>query len=143
MSVEIRPVEEQEISKLAALATAIVREHFDPLVGKAQNDYMLARFQTPEAIAGQMAQGYQYQWVLEDGEPAGFMAWYPRGDHMVLSKFYVEKSHRGKGLAHAMMDALLAAVRGAGLRRVELNTFRGNADTIAVYERLGFHKLRE
>lgn len=62
---------------------------------------------------------------------------------MVLSKFYVEKSHRGKGLAHAMMDALLAAVRGAGLRRVELNTFRGNADTIAVYERLGFHKLRE
>ena len=34
--------ETEKIEALSALATAIVREHFDPIIGKAQNDYMLA-----------------------------------------------------------------------------------------------------
>ena len=44
------------VNEMSHLATDIVREHFDPLIGKAQNDYMLARFQTPQAIEEQTAQ---------------------------------------------------------------------------------------
>lgn len=141
-SVIIRPVGAEEIPALSRLATAIVREHFDPLIGKAQNDYMLSRFQTPEAITKQFAEGYRYHWVLEDGQPAGFMAWFPRGDHMYLSKFYVEKNHRGRHLAARMRDALLEAARAEGLPRVELNTNKDNSDVIAIYEHLGFTRLR-
>lgn len=48
----VQPGETEKIEALSVLATAIVREHFDPIIGKAQNDYMLALFQTVPAITG-------------------------------------------------------------------------------------------
>ena len=51
---EVRLGDEAEIEALSRLATAIVREHFDPLIGKAQNDYMLKKFQSVPAICGQL-----------------------------------------------------------------------------------------
>lgn len=55
------------VNEMSHLATDIVREHFDPLIGKAQNDYMLARFQTPQAIAEQTAHGSRYYFVRKTG----------------------------------------------------------------------------
>ena len=48
------------VNEMSHLATDIVREHFDPLIGKAQNDYMLARYQAPQAIAEQTAHGSRF-----------------------------------------------------------------------------------
>lgn len=79
------------VNEMSHLATDIVREHFDPLIGKAQNDYMLARFQTPQAIAEQTAHGSRYYFVRENGQDAGFVAFYPRDGKMYLSKFYLKK----------------------------------------------------
>ena len=59
--------ETEKIAALSALATAIVREHFDPIIGRAQNDYMLAMFQTVPAITGQLEHGYRYYFVTADG----------------------------------------------------------------------------
>ena len=33
--------EESRIKEMSKMATEIVREHFDPIIGKAQNDYMI------------------------------------------------------------------------------------------------------
>lgn len=62
--------DERGIRVMSTLATRIVREHFDPIIGVEQNDYMLARFQTPEAIAAQLAEGYEYFFVLPPKEAA-------------------------------------------------------------------------
>ena len=43
------------IREMSAVATAILRDYYDPIIGKEQNDYMLAKFQTPDAIRGQLA----------------------------------------------------------------------------------------
>ena len=95
------------VNEMSHLATDIVREHFDPLIGKAQNDYMLARFQTPQAIAEQTAHGSRYYFVRENGQDAGFVAFYPRDGKMYLSKFYLKKEMRGKGYAHEMLSFVL------------------------------------
>ncbi|SDI79732.1 hypothetical protein SAMN05421493_12828 [Pseudobutyrivibrio sp. 49] len=42
------------ISKMSHMATEIVREHFDPIIGKAQNDLMISLFQTEESISKQL-----------------------------------------------------------------------------------------
>ena len=55
----LKPEDEAGIVEMSAMATEIVREHFDPIIGRAQNDYMLQKFQTVEAIRGQLAHGYQ------------------------------------------------------------------------------------
>ena len=78
--------ETEKIAALSALATAIVREHFDPIIGRAQNDYMLAMFQTVPAITGQLEHGYRYYSVTAaDGARIGFVAFYPRGGELVLN----------------------------------------------------------
>lgn len=60
--------DKNRIIEMSRMATENVREHFDPIIGKAQNDYMIEKFQTEEAISEQLEHGYQYyftqkQWV--------------------------------------------------------------------------------
>lgn len=132
------------IQRMSALASEIVKEHFDPLIGAAQNDYMIAHFQTPEAIASQLASGYHYFFVCDDtGAPIGFLAYVLESTRLYLSKFYLYKSQRGKGYSRAMRDFIVAAARNAGLSQIELNVFKHNDSTIAAYEALGFQRLRD
>lgn len=104
-----------DVQRMSSMATAIVREHFDPLIGTAQNDYMLNRFQTPEAVSQQLAQGYRYFFVRQGEKDLGFVAFYPRGEVMYLSKFYLYKDARGRGYARIMMDFVADAARAEGL----------------------------
>lgn len=129
------------VNEMSHLATDIVREHFDPLIGKAQNDYMLARFQTPQAIEEQTAHGSRYYFVRENGQDADFVAFYPRDGKMYLSKFYLKKEMRGKGYAHEMLSFVLDETKKAGLPAVFLNVNRYN-DACRAYEALGFTVAR-
>ncbi len=131
------------IAEMSEMATMIVREHFDPLIGKEQNDYMLAMFQTEDAIREQLENGYKYFFVRDKGHDCnlGFMAFYPKQDVMYLSKFYLYKSERGKGYSCKMLDFLIEDTKKAGLNRIELNVNRNNS-ACRVYESLGFKIAR-
>lgn len=143
MQVWFSPVAPQEAEMLSEFASGIVRRHFDLLIGTAQNDYMIAKFQAPEAIRQQLASGYQYYWVRADGETAGFLAFYPRDGKLYLSKFYLAEAFRGKHLARRMLDFIVSAAKAAALPAIFLNVNRDNAQVIAIYEHLGFVKVRE
>ncbi|MCH5265861.1 MAG: DNA/RNA nuclease SfsA [Lachnospiraceae bacterium] len=141
----ILPVKAEEpgqLELLSQLATRIVREHFDPIIGTAQNDYMLARFQTVEAITSQIQDGYRYYWVKLDGENAGFLAFYPRDRKIYLSKFYVAKEYRGRHLAGKMLAFVREQARQEGLTAIFLNVNRENESVIAIYQHLGFEIVR-
>lgn len=129
------------IDEMSELATCIVREHFDPLIGKAQNDYMISLFQTPGAIREQLMHGYRYYFVKEAEKKIGFLAFYPKGDAMYLSKFYLLKSERGKGHAHDMLAFVEEETGKEGLHAVELNVNRHNS-AVEVYKKLGFQIIR-
>ena len=132
-----------QIQRMSRLATTIVKDYFDPLIGAAQNDYMIARFQTPDAIAAQLADGYVYFFAADDaGTPLGFLAYRIEPARLYLSKFYLHKHHRGKGYAHAMRDFVIQAAVNAGLSHIELNVYKHNDATLAAYEALGFTRLR-
>ena len=138
----LNPDDNEGIDEMSAMATAILREHYDPIIGKAQNDYMLEMFQSVPAIRGQMDKGYRYYFVRAGGRNAGFMAFYPRGDSMYLSKLYLYKDQRGKGYSHGMIGFVADRAREEGLRAVELNVNRFNS-TVQIYEKLGFKVIRE
>lgn len=135
--------DDEDVSALSQLAARIVRQHFDPLIGSEQNTYMIAKFQTPEAIRRQMDEGSRYYWVKVKGQPAGFLAFYPRDGKLYLSKFYLAQEWRGKHLARQMHRFVCDAARKEQLPAVFLNVNRHNTEVISIYEHLGFQKLRE
>ena len=128
---EVKRADEEQVQALSALATSIVREHFDPIIGKAQNDYMLEKFQSVPALRSQLESGYRYFFACTDA-----------GERMYLSKFYLQKDWRGRGLAWEMLRFVLESARALGLGAVELNVNRDN-DAARAYERMGFVRVRE
>ena len=129
------------ILAMSCLAMGILREHYDPILGKAQNDCMLEKFQSADAIGHQLESGYQYYFVRVEDRNIGFLAFYPRGEAMYLSKLYLLKGERGKGYSRLMVDFVVRNAREASLGSVELNVNKHN-DAILAYEKLGFRRVR-
>ena len=138
---ELQLTDENGINEMSAMATEIVRAHYDPIIGKEQNDYMIDLFQTPAAIGGQLEHGYRYYYVQEKGRQIGFLAFYPREDAMYLSKFYLYKKERRKGYSRQMLDFVIHTAKEEGLSAVELNVNRNN-DAVYAYEKLGLQIIR-
>ena len=142
--VRVKAEDREQIAGLSAFASSIVKEHFDPLIGPEQNDYMIARFQSVPAITEQIASGYRYYLAeSEAGELEGFLAFYPRDGKMYPSKFYVRSGARGRGIARQMFEFAAEETRREGLSAIFLNVNRDNEAVIRIYEHLGFRKVRE
>ncbi len=139
--IEVTLADKALISELSAVATAIVRDYYDPLLGKAQNDYMLEKFQSEHAIAEQLAEGYRYYLVRDEGRDAGFMGFYPKPGSMYLSKLYLDRDSRGRGLGRRMLDFVVSQARAENLPAVTLNVNKYN-DTVQIYEAMGFRRVR-
>jgi GNAT superfamily N-acetyltransferase len=61
------------------------------------------------------------------------------GHKATLFGMYVLPSHRGRGLARALVQAVLAAARArAGVKLVQLTVTQGNATAEALYRSCGF-----
>jgi ribosomal protein S18 acetylase RimI-like enzyme len=133
---------QENVALLSNLASYIVKEHFDPIIGSDQNDYMISKFQTVEAISEQLKQGYQYYFCMLANEIAGFVAFYKRNGTMYLSKFYLKKEFRRKGLSKKMLSFVVDKTKAADMKIIILNVNRNN-DAIKAYEQMGFYKIGE
>lgn len=136
------PVERASLPLLAQFARPIWEEWFTPLLGAAQVAYMLDRFQSPRALARQVErEGYRYFFITDGGEAAGYTGVCPDpGGGLFLSKLYLTRSARGRGLARKAFAALCACAREQGLPYIRLTVNRHNTQAIAVYAHLGFQR---
>jgi len=128
-----------DIAVVANLAREIWVEHYVPIIGRAQVDYMLDRVQSESAIAQQINEGQEYYLISRDA-PAGYFAVLPEQSSrsMFLSKIYVRKGLRGRGLGKAAVEFIEGLCRARSLRTLWLTVNRNNSASIAWYERMGF-----
>ena len=131
----------EEITKMSSLAKSIVKEHYDPIIGPEQNDYMIDMFQSEKGIRQQLERGDRYFFLNDDIQDIGFIAIYPRGDAMYLNKFYILKEERGKGYASSVIAFISEEAKKLGLFAIELNVNKYN-DSRFIYEKLGFKNIR-
>ena len=100
----------EEIERFAAFAEEEWHEHYDPLLGSAQVDYMVEKFQSAPALAEQLKNGYEYYAVVdkESGEMMGFCGIRPepRENRLFLSKLYIGARYRRIGLATLVLEFL-------------------------------------
>ena len=131
------------IEMLSALASAIVKEHYDPILGAEQNDYMIEKFQSVKGITEQLGHGYEYYLASEGESLVGFLGFYQRNEELYLSKLYLCKEHRGKGLSKKMLGFLVQKAGQMGLASIVLNVNKYNDSSIQAYKKLGFMKIGE
>ncbi|UCE48606.1 MAG: GNAT family N-acetyltransferase [Phycisphaerales bacterium] len=127
-----------QIETVARLAFEIWNQHFVPIIGKAQVDYMVEKFQSKKAIKEQIERGYSYYLIQADGDYIGYSGICPKEDELFLSKLYLRVSQRGKGYGRQVVKFLENLARDRGLGKITLTVNKNNTDTIRAYERFGF-----
>lgn len=134
---------EQQIAAVARLAREIWREHYTPIIGPAQVDYMLDRFQSEAAIADQIAQGFDYHLAEQGGRFVGYVAIGRElsDGALFLSKIYTRRSARGHGVGRTLLALAIREGRHRHAGKIRLTVNRRNNLSIAWYTRLGFKNV--
>jgi GNAT superfamily N-acetyltransferase len=130
----------REIARVAELADIIWREHYIPIIGKPQVDYMLEHFQSASAIEKQIVQGIYYFVIQTEGMTVGYLAFEKQGKTLFLSKIYLLDSHRGKGVGKAAMEFIEEKARGLECADIALTVNKYNDQSINAYAQMGFSK---
>lgn len=138
------PVSNMElVYSVSAVADEIWHEHFVPIIGEEQVDYMLEKFLSPEALVEQINSGYQYYLFSFEYTFAGFAGVHKENGSLFLSKLYVHKDFRGKGIASYMFKQFVEMCKKHDLDKIWLTCNRNNTNTLNVYKHWGFKKVRE
>ena len=129
----------QQLDAVAGLARDIWYEYYVPLIGQRQVDYMVSTFQSSEAMAQQMREGYEYFTTERDGRVIGYCAVQPKPAEgsLFLSKLYLLRDARGAGTGRVCMEFIEQLARRRGLKLLWLTVNKGNP-AVKAYERLGF-----
>lgn len=128
-----------QFAVVAGLAREIWDEYYVPLIGRAQVDYMVSKFQSSGAMAGQVREGYEYFLTERDGRSIGYCAVQPQpaDNSLFLSKLYLLRDARGAGTGRVCMEFIEQLARSRGLTLLWLTVNKGNP-AVQAYERLGF-----
>jgi diamine N-acetyltransferase len=132
-----------ELELVASLAREIWYEYYVPLIGRDQVDYMVAKFQTAEAMWEQVGAGYEYFLIGRDDAVIGYFAVQVQpAERLFLSKLYLLGAHRGGGTGRACMEFIERLGQDRGLRVLWLTVNKGNP-SVKAYQRLGFSVAAE
>jgi diamine N-acetyltransferase len=137
-----------QLAVVAALAHEIWYEFYVPLIGRAQVDYMVAKFQNAPAMQAQIDQGYEYFLVRRQdasggANDIGYCAVQEQPERvMFLSKFYLHRGARGAGTGRRCMEFIEGLARRRGLNLLWLTVNKGNP-SVQAYQRLGFRIAAE
>lgn len=143
MLIEIKNADTANAAEIAKLAKAVWNEYFTPIIGQAQVDYMLEKFQSECAITQQLRSGMKYIAAYADGEIAGYSCYKLEEDALFLSKLYVKSSMRGHGIGKKMFMHELEIAKNEGKKKIYLTVNKHNNLAINVYEHIGFVKEKD
>lgn len=131
-----------QVREIADLAKVIWNEHFTPIIGEDQVDYMVEKFQSYPALKEQISEGYEYYQIFYSGEFCGYTGIHPGEDNrLFLSKLYIKKECRGRHLATRVFSYLNDLCREHGYSAIWLTCNKHNDNSLAVYRHLGFETI--
>ena len=136
---------ESAAAAVDALAKEIWHEHYTPIIGAEQVRYMLEKFQSAEQICADIKHNDYIYFTAENthsNETVGYCACQPGENHLFLSKMYIRKDFRGRGLAGSLMEEMTALCRYEyNFDKIRLNVAKPNTGSIAAYKKMGFETV--
>lgn len=139
-NLHIRKAEnDSDLQAVACLADQIWHQHFVPIIGLEQVEYMVDKFQSFPALKRQVSQeGYEYYQLFVDDQLVGYTGVHPEKDSLFLSKLYIHKDFRGRHLATETFHFLIDLCKRQNLKKIWLTCNKHNDNSLAVYDHLGF-----
>ncbi len=129
----------EDILVVQHLARNIWEEAYDDLLSKDQINYMLTMMYSSKVILEELSGGAVWEIIFQEGTPCGYISYSISGDDAVkLSKLYIEKSSRAKGIAEEAIKRVLRYAAENRKALVFLTVNKGNARAIKAYEKNGF-----
>lgn len=134
----------EQVRRVAALAHEIWHEYYVSLIGAAQVEYMVAKFQSAAAIQEQIQRGDEYFMVCRDmlceGEQLlGYLAVRTGSEErsLFISKLYLRRDRRGTGTGRRALQFIEELALERGLQLLWLTVNKRN-QAVKAYEKLGF-----
>ena len=125
-------------AEVGRLAAEIWTQHYTPIIGAEQVEYMLSHFQSAVEIERQTnAEGYTYLIARDGCTTCGYAAARPEGDGIFLSKLYVRDSARRRGVGQSLLSGIRDIFPGKDAF-VTLTVNKHNHASIQAYMRMGF-----
>lgn len=143
--IELNGDDRERAAELEILAREIWTEHYTPIIGGEQVDYMLSKLQSTDSILKAIASdGYRYFMVYDGEKPVGYFAVKPERDRksLLLSKLYLHRDCRGRGLSRLILDKVKHMAREYGLDHVMLFVNKHNS-SVEIYKKLGFEIVED
>ena len=132
---------QRDFEQIENLGKIIWEEHYTPIIGIDQVEYMLDKFQSVAAIQTQVDEGYEYYFIIYDGIATGYLSFAKKKDSLFLSKFYISKSERGKGIGKSALEFVLNKAREESFTKISLTVNKYSYNAIKAYKKLGFESV--
>ena len=136
-------VGQADVRRVVKVAEVVWREANASFCTIEQVEYMIERFQSYEAIMGQLMQGYRYFVIEEEGEILAYFGVQPQGERLFLSKCYILKENRGRGIFSKGLEFMCALCRELELQSIYLTVNRNNTHAYEVYLHKNFKVIEE
>jgi RimJ/RimL family protein N-acetyltransferase len=133
----------EDAPELSEYLHPIWHEVFDPLMPWDEAEYIFRAWTTPDAIVRAMSEGYEFGYVMHEGQSLGLYSYRIQEDgRFYINKLYLEKGSRGKGLGSAAIAKMFDIARSNGCHEAYLNVYYRNETAIKAYERAGMTGYR-
>lgn len=134
---------EADVRRLAKVARIVWREANVSFCTPEQVEYMIERYQSFEAISGQLMHGYRYYLIEEGDDIMGYFGVQPQGERLFLSKFYILKEYRGRKLFSLGLQRMIELCKEGDWESIYLTVNRNNTHAYEVYLAKGFKVIAE
>lgn len=130
---------EEEMQKLAKLASEIWHEYWTVILSAEQIDYMVDKFQSYNAIKNQIENDkYIYNIFQDSDNVIGYFGVSLKDDYLFLSKLYIKKDFRGLGYGKLAFKKIKQIAQQHNKKMIRLTVNKHNINTIKVYEKWKF-----
>jgi RimJ/RimL family protein N-acetyltransferase len=133
-----------DFKTISVLAKNIWTEHYTPIIGLDQVNYMLEKFQSEIAIQNQInIDSYKYYLIINENTAIGYLSIKNNDDALFLSKIYIDKSCRGKGFGKIAINFIEEKAKDLNCQKIYLTVNKYNMNSIMAYQKIGFIKTEE
>lgn len=136
MEITFKKATETETPLIRHLAEKIWKEHYTPIIGEKQVEYMLQTIYSEEAQKQQMQTGQEYFLVYINNDVAGYFSITNKEDECFLNKLYILNEEHCKGIGSMVMQEIIQ--KSEEKKRITLTVNRQNFKAINFYFKHGF-----